>query len=386
MSNIFTNLLSRIRNSGLGVRLFRGYHYERMRTRHGYWQSNSIYLDNIYNKIATDVAMMRFKHIKIVRRDGAPDLWNWFEQSDLANVLSYSANDDDTPIIFWADVTRALVQKGIAVVVPKYSKGVLVSISLAGSISDMEGNTITVQIEDAKYSLQKKDVWIFRNPKKNLTTQLNQITKLIDDNLAALSYKINEQPQSKLRGFLKLPTKTGDEALKARAEKRVQSIFEASRNGGIGALEQGEEFQELTKDYFTADPEELEFLKAQLYQSFGINEALFTCNYTEDQYRAYFQSVLKLFLRVFTEEINRKAFTATARTQGHRIHGYFDMFDIVSLKDISDFTFKSKYSALMSSNELRENCFGLPPYEGGDVYESNLNAVQIGQSTGGNSL
>ena len=117
-----------------------------------------------------------------------------------------------------------------------------------------------------------------------------------------------------------------------------------------------------------------------LFQAFGLNEKLFTCDYTEEQYRAYFSGVLKLYQRVISEEINRKFFTKTARTQGQRLLVYFDMFEIASLKDLSDFAFKAKYSALMSSNEIRE-IFGYGGYEGGDLYQSNLNAVSVDELT-----
>lgn len=383
MANAFTNFFSRIFTSGLFVNRRRQYHYEQLRERQSYWQSNSIYLDNIYNKIATDVAMLRFKHVQITRKDNAPDTWKWFEQSDIADIISYSPNAEESPVVFWSNVVRAVVQDGVAVVVPTRAGGTLMSAELADSVSGIAQGKVVVQVKERTYELSTGDVWIFENPKKNLTAQLGQITKLIDDNLRAVSVKINEQPNSKVRGFLKIPTTSKDLELRKYAEKRVESVFAGAERGGIGFLEKDEEFQELTKDYRTADPEELEFLKSQLYQAFGINEALFTCDYTESQYRAYFQSVLKVYLRVIAEELNRKLFTTADRKAGHRVHAYYDMADIVSLKDMAEFAFKTKYAALASSNELREMYMSLPPYEGGDTYESNLNAVRVGNESGG---
>jgi hypothetical protein len=219
-------------------------------------------------------------------------------------------------------------------------------------------------------------VWIFRNPKKNLTAQLGQITKLIDDNLRALSEKLNNQPNSFLRGFLKIPTKAVDEKLKSRTKDRLDSIFETAQNGGIGYLEQGEEFQELANTFSTASNEELEFLKQQLYQAFGINENLFTCSYTEEEYRAYYQSVIKLYMRMIREEINRKAFTKNERTAGERLLVYMDMIDITSLKDLNEFAFKQVYSGNFNNNEIRE-MFGYGAYDGGDIYQTNRNAVPV---------
>lgn len=277
-----------------------------------------------------------------------------------------------------------MIKEGVAVVVPRYEKGVLTEIHLANKAYDWGTHSVKLRIDDFDIELDINNVWIFKNPKQNLSVQLNQITNIIDANLMTISNKLDEQ-NSWLKGFLKLGTKAADKELQDRVKKRVESMMETAQNGGIGYLEQGEEFQELQNVYSSASSDDLEFLKSQLYNGFGINEKLFTCDYTEEQYRAYFSSVLKLYQRVIDEEINRKYFSKTARTQGHKLVVYFDMTDITSLKDLSEFTFKAKYSGLMNSNELREMYLGLPGYVGGEVFESNKNAVQVGAEKGGDT-
>nr|DAS74905.1 MAG TPA: portal protein [Caudoviricetes sp.] len=341
-----------------------------------YWRRNSIYLDNIYNKISTDTAQMRFKHVKITRNPGGVDKMEWYENSDLANVLSFSPNPLEIPIVFWANVTRAMLRDGVAVVVPRWENGRLVEIWLAKKTVTWTSESVEIMLDDITVELPLSDVWVFENPKLNVTSQLNQITELIDINLNALTEKLSDG-NSSLRGFLKLPTKAADEHLKKQAKNRVDSMLDLAKSGGIAYLEQGEEFQELSKDYSTASKEELEFLKSQLYNAHGINEKLFTCDYTEEQYRAYYSSVMKLYQRVFSEEINRKYFTKTARTQGNKLLVFYDMADMISFKDLVEGGFKSKYAGLMNSNEFRETYLGLPGYEGGEVFETNLNAVRI---------
>ena len=342
-----------------------------------YWRRNSIYLDNIYNKISTDTAQMRFKHVKITRNPGGVDKMEWYENSDLANVLSISPNPLEIPIVFWANVTRAMLRDGVAVVVPRWENSRLVEIWLAKKTVTWTSESVELMLDDMTIELPLTDVWVFENPKLNVTTQLNQITELIDINLNALTEKLSDG-NSSLRGFLKLPTKAADQHLKQQARNRVDSMLDLAKNGGIAYLEQGEEFQELSKDYSTASKDELEFLKSQLYNAHGINEKLFTCDYTEEQYRAYYSSVMKLYQRVYSEEINRKYFTKTARTQGNKLLVFFDMADMISFKDLVEGGFKSKYAGLMNSNEFRETYLGLPGYEGGEVFETNLNAVRIG--------
>lgn len=342
---------------------------------YNYWQSNSIYLDNIYNKIATDVAMLKFKHVKITEDSDGLQKMDYYKHSDLMEVLTVNPNDYVTPVVFVADIVRTMLKNGIAVVLPKYENGTLKSLWLADSFDLIEDHKIHLTVKNQSYTLDINSVWIFENPKQNISAQLGQITKLIDDNLRAVSYKISRQGNT-LKGLLKMPFNSEDEEMKKKAEERVSNILDAAKNSGIGYLDKKEEFLELNNNYNTASPEELEFLKNQLYQAFGINEKLFNCDYTEEQYRAYFSSVLKVYQRVIEQEINRKYFSKTARTQGQTLIVYFDMFDIASLKDLNNFAFDSKYSGILNANEIR-NIFGYGGYEGGDVYETNKNAVQI---------
>lgn len=375
MANPFSNFFSRLIPSWMGFRHTRLQRTEYFRQR-SYWQGNSIYLDNIYNKIATDVAMLKFKHIKLTRNDNAPDSMQWLEFSDLAQCLTISPNDNESPIVFWSNVVRRMLQDNVAVVIPKTVNGTLQELRLVDGILEVDNGKLLVEINGSTVEVDISSVWIFENPKQNISAQLGQITRLIDDNLRSLSAKLSDSTP-KLKGFLKLDTKTEDEMMKKRAELRVKNIMEVAENGEIGFLQKGEEFQELKNEYSTASQEEMEFLKSQLYQAFGINEKLFECDYSEEQYRAYFQSVLKVYLRVISEEINRKWFSKTARTQGQKVLCYFDMFDIVSLKDLNEFAFKTKYAGVLNANEIRE-IFGYGAYDGGDTFETNKNAVQIG--------
>ena len=61
---------------------------------------------------------------------------------------------------------------------------------------------------------------------------------------------------------------------------------------------------------------------------------------------------------------------------------YMDLFDVASLRDLNEFMFKQKYSGNFNSNELRE-MFGYGGYEGGDVFETNKNAVRLGEEQDG---
>lgn len=129
-----------------------------------YWRRNSIYLDNIYNKISTDTAQVRFKHVRITRNPTGVDKMEWFENSDLANVLSFSPNPLEIPVVFWANVTRAMLKDGVAVVVPRWENGRLIEIWFAKKTISWTAERVEIMIDDVEIELPLSDVWVFENP------------------------------------------------------------------------------------------------------------------------------------------------------------------------------------------------------------------------------
>lgn len=352
----------------------------------GHFRSQSIYLQNIYNKIAVDIgAGLEFKHIKVSKHDGQVD--EWFEynttNSDLLNVLEFSPNSLETPTVFWSSVTYKIVKDGLAIVIPVYAaNGSIEELVLVDALVEMNGTTLKLSVKVGNSTeiveVDAGSVWIFENPKKNLTAQLEQLTGIIDMNLSVLSEKLSSGNSSMKAVIHYNTTKSSDGELKAKMEERVANILEVAQHGGIGYLDKDEELEELKNDYAMASDGEVKQLKNQLFEAFGLNEAIFTGNYTEIQYRAYYQSVLMPIVKTIREEITKKYFTKTARSQGQILLIQTDLISISSLKDLGDFIAKGSYSATLNANEGR-SFLGMAPYEGGDVYQTNKNALTMSQ-------
>ncbi|MDS2430786.1 phage portal protein, partial [Streptococcus pneumoniae] len=96
----------------------------------------------------------------------------------------------EIPVVFWANVTRAMLKDGVAVVVPRWENGRLIEIWLAKKTISWTAERVEIMIDDVEIELPLSDVWVFENPKLNVTSQLNQITELIDINLDALTEKL----------------------------------------------------------------------------------------------------------------------------------------------------------------------------------------------------
>jgi hypothetical protein len=376
---------------GFGLRRFNviGGDLSRYAFQRRYWEHNSLFLDNVYNKISTDVAsQLQFKHVQIIRHQDQADEFYWQEYSPLAVAVGFDPNPLETPTPFWSRVVRKAMKDSFAVVVPVPSSSGKITLWLASTATfeaDLSGEVYARVIcgpnDSLEYTLPIADVWVFENPKEDLSAQLNTMLGIIDDNLKAIQDKI--AAGTSVRGLLKLPTRAATEELKRAHIARMES-FTASARAGVSYLEAGEEFQELVNTYgMTASADEMGFLKQQLYNTFGLNEALFTADYSEQQFRAYFQSVIQVWVKIIGEEINRKAFTINSRSRGWRLLTYVDLITVASLKDVSDFLFRGVYAGNLNNNEARL-MLGLGPYPGGDVYQTNKNAIPI-SATGGNN-
>ncbi|NOS39095.1 phage portal protein, partial [Staphylococcus aureus] len=84
----------------------------------------------------------------------------WLQFSNLSNVLTYSPNELDTPIVFWSNVVRKMLQDQYVVVVPFYENGELAELEIADS-AVINNATVTLYINSERYVLPIGNVWIF---------------------------------------------------------------------------------------------------------------------------------------------------------------------------------------------------------------------------------
>ena len=105
---------------------------------------------------------------------------------------------------------------------------------------------------------------------------------------------------------------------------------------------------------------------------FGVNEHIIQSNYTEDEWNAFYESVLEPIGLQMSLEFTNKIFTPTQKGFGNEI-----IFESNRLQYASN---KTKIELLryanniMTINELRE-VFNLAPREDGDTIMQDLNHI-----------
>ncbi len=148
------------------------------------------------------------------------------------------------------------------------------------------------------------------------------------------------------------------------------SDFIKNNKVGIGGLDSKTDFTPVDIKPMTASDEVMEKYDKKVLKYFGVNERIIQSNYSEDEWNAFYESVLEPIGLQMSLEFSNKLFTPTQKAFGNEI-----LFESNRLQYASNKTkieLISKASNIMTINEQRE-VFNLAPVDGGDVFMIDQN-------------
>ena len=170
--------------------------------------------------------------------------------------------------------------------------------------------------------------------------------------------------------------KTSKSLLKPEDVKKMRDQFvndfinTRNNKSGIGGLDGTSEFIPVKIEPKTASDEQVKEIDDKVLKYFGISENIITSNYSEDEWNAFYESVLEPIGLQMSLEFSNKLFTPTEKAFGNEI-----LFESNRLQYASN---KTKIeliryaSNIMTINEQRE-VFNLAPVENGDVFMLDQN-------------
>ena len=160
------------------------------------------------------------------------------------------------------------------------------------------------------------------------------------------------------------------EDVKKMRDQFVEDFVEHSDNSGIGGLDATTTFTPINLNPTTADENQMKVFDSKILSYFGVNENIIQSKYSEDEWNAFYESVLEPIGLQMSLEFSNKIFTPTEQYFGNEI-----IFESNRLQYASN---KTKIELLrfanniMSVNELRE-VFNLTPIEGGEAIMQDVN-------------
>jgi HK97 family phage portal protein len=124
---------------------------------------------------------------------------------------------------------------------------------------------------------------------------------------------------NKLRGLIKLNMNLKNEDVKAAQEQFVKDYMNLNNVGGIAALDSRMDYIELKNNPTVADDAQMKLLRNDVMQYFHVNEAILMSKYNEDEWNAFYESVVEPIAIRLGLELTRKIFTPNELAFGNRI-------------------------------------------------------------------
>lgn len=181
----------------------------------------------------------------------------------------------------------------------------------------------------------------------------------------------------RLRGIIQWTGTVRPEDQESMWKKFVESFAGPSNGSGIGSLDNRGKFQQLNTDTQTFDNSQMEFARDNLYKYFGISEKIVSGNYSEEEYQAFYESIIAPIAIKLSQEFTDKIFTPKERSFGNEI--VFEGNRLAYMTTASKVRIAQAMipAGAIKRNEIRElfGYAGLPGKEGDEIVVS-LNYVK----------
>ncbi len=344
---------------------------------------------SIYNRIALDVAQIRFEHVKL-------DANGYFVSkmdSSLNDCLSISANKDQTGRAFIQDVVMSMFDEGTIAIVPidtsiDPDKGSFDILSLrVGKIVGWSPDNVKVNVYNDRTGgheelwFAKKNVAIIENPLYSIMNEPNSTLQRLIRTLTLMDVVDEQSGSGKLDMIIQLPYLVKTETKRQQAEQRRKDI-EMQLTGskyGIAYVDATEKITQLNRPLENNLLSRIEYLTNILYGQLGITTAILDGTADEQTMINYYSRTIEPIVSAIADEMKRKFLTKTAITQHQSIAFFRDPFKLVPTSKLAELADKFTRNEIMTSNEFRQ-IVGLLP--SADPRANELRNKNINQASG----
>ena len=321
-------------------------------------------VNNIYNRIASDVATVDIRHVRTDDNGRFSDVI----QSGLNNVLTTEANIDQTGRAFVQDIVMSMFDEGVVACVPVdttidpiNNNSFDISTMRTGRIIQWKPKHVSVELYNDRTGrkeevlLPKKMVGIVENPFFSIMNEPNSTLQRLIRKLNTLDAIDEQSGAGKLDLIIQLPYVVKTEARRQQAELRRKEIEMqlAGSKYGIAYTDGTERITQLNRSVDNNLMKQIEYLTETLMGQLGITNEILNGTANESTMNNYYNRVIEPILAAITGEFNRKFLTKTARTQGQTIMFFRDPFKLVPVTNIAEIADKLTRNEILSSNEVR---------------------------------
>ena len=181
-----------------------------------------------------------------------------------------------------------------------------------------------------------------------------------------------------LRGLIQFKSVTPDERQKKIKENFVNSYLNINNADGFATLDSSAEFKELKVEPQTADDKQTQIARENVYRFFNVSENIVRSNYNEDEYNAFYSSVIEPIAIQLSQEFTYKIFSDKEIGHGNEIIFSTERLTFASNATKADIISKLMPLGIISINQACE-IMEMPTIEDdfADKHLMSLNYVDI---------
>ena len=177
-----------------------------------------------------------------------------------------------------------------------------------------------------------------------------------------------------IRGILRFTQILSPEKLKEEKENFISDYLDMDNDGGVVAIDNKMEYTPIESKPVILSAEQTAAIENKIYSYLGVTKEIVNSSYTEDQFAAFYESVVEPIATALGMEFTSKLFNDREQAFGNRI-----IFESGQLQFTSNATKVNLIKELMPYGLLTINqaleILNLPEVENGDKRLQTLNVV-----------
>ena len=342
----------------------------------------------VTNRIALDVASFDFQHIKTDQNGRYIETIN----DSLNQCLTIEANKDQTGRVFIQDIVMSMFDEGVVAVVPietntnpTLSGSYDILTMRTGKVKNWFPNHVGVEVYNDILGIKevitfpKNMVGIIENPLYAVMNEPNSTLKRLIRALNLLDITDEKINSGKLDLIIQLPYTVKSEKRQLEAQERVKGISQQLEGNkyGVAYADSTERIIQLNRPVENNMLGKVEYLTNMFYNQLGLSENIFTGKASPAELQNYYDRTIEPIVTAIIDEMKRKFLTKTARTQGHSIMGFRDIFRLIPATELANLADVFSRNAIFTANDWRQ-ILGRKPSDDPTANElSNKNMPEI---------
>lgn len=177
-----------------------------------------------------------------------------------------------------------------------------------------------------------------------------------------------------IRGFLKYMGTIRDEDLKRKKKSFEEEYLNIENSGGFAMIDNKVDYIPVNSQQAVIDSEQMETIKTKVYDYLGISEKIVNSTYTEDEWAAFYESVIEPLALQISLELTDKVFTQREQAFGNSILLEANRLQFASNETKTNILKELMPLGLLTVNQALE-ILNMPSVPDGDRRVQTLNVV-----------